>query len=493
MKSFRLPGPLSPSLAACLLASAAVTACAPATHISTPDTRLPVAFETPKGTAINAALPEQALDKWWLLFDDAQLTSLVEAALTAAPDARSAAARLEEAEAVRSQALLPFLPQGNLSGTARTSNSRQTTSFAFASPGGQSTSYNLQFNPTWELDFMGARHTVRRRADADLADARFDVEASRLALAAQVASDLIQARSIAVQLADAQDNARITRSMADLGKRKSDYGFSPTSDTARLESTALSGEAEVARLDGALRGAKRTLLTLVGRGYQPQDSLTVEPRLAAAPQVPASTPGALLARRPDVRQAEARLESQTTTVKLDKLQLFPNLTLEPGISFTRSSGVFESTTRMWSMGLGATVPILDRPRLLAEIRAQNARAEQAAVAYEKAVQSAYADAENTLTTLQADQRRAELLTQAEARSRFAFDAADKGYRAGLTDLTTLLQAEQGWRQARAALTNVRTANLQGAVNAFKALGGGWTPSDVTWKSASSDIKPVAAR
>jgi outer membrane protein TolC len=95
------------------------------------------------------------------------------------------------------------------------------------------------------------------------------------------------------------------------------------------------------------------------------------------------------------------------------------------------------------------------------------------VAYEKTIQTAYGDAERALITLEADRRRVGLLTSATERSRFAYNAAQEGYRMGLIDLTSAIQAEQTWRQTRAALTSAQVSVLLDAVTACKALGGGW--------------------
>jgi outer membrane protein TolC len=89
------------------------------------------------------------------------------------------------------------------------------------------------------------------------------------------------------------------------------------------------------------------------------------------------------------------------------------------------------------------------------------------------VANAYGDAEKALTTTEADGRRVKLLDDATRRSRFAFDAASKGYDLGLTDLTSLIQAEQTWRQTRATYTSAQISALVDTVAAFKALGGGW--------------------
>lgn len=474
---------------ALLSAAAALTACAPRVGLPTPDTRLPLAFEAKPNTP--AAAPAGAMDSWWLLFDDAQLTSLVDQALTASPDVRTAMARLREARANRSQALFPFYPQGNIGASAAeqyvhtdigglgsagattvgvvTGSSSQ---FAYS---GEQRQGGIAFNPTWELDLFGEIRVARRSADADLEGAGFDFEATRISLAAQTASLLFQARGTAVQLGDARENAGDAHSLARTAAAKVAAGLAARNETARLDADAETADAEVARLMAVLENQRRQLLALVGRGAAPAASLPITAEIAPAPVVPVTTPGELLARRPDVRRAERQLASAAARLQLNRLSLFPRLQLQPGVSLSRQETSYNVTSALWSIGVGLAVPVLDRPRLLAEIRAQTARGEQAAAQYERAVQNAYSDAEQALATIGSDQVRVVALSRATERARFAYDAATIGYRAGLIDLTTLIQAQQLWRGIRGQLTAVRTAALLNAVNAFKALGGGWTP------------------
>jgi outer membrane protein TolC len=116
------------------------------------------------------------------------------------------------------------------------------------------------------------------------------------------------------------------------------------------------------------------------------------------------------------------------------------------------------------------------PRLLAELHAQNARTEQAVIAYEKAVQTAFADSESALVQLDADKRRVALLTEGEMRAQRGYRANQIGYQRGLIDLQTTLSAEQSWRATRSQLTAAQVQALRRTVQAYKSLGGGW-PSD----------------
>lgn len=479
-------------LAGLLIGAVALGGCALDTRIPKADVRLPATFEAGATAGADGVQP-QALDRWWTLFDDAELAQLIDQALKASPDAKSALGRLREAGAVLNQTVFGLLPQGDLKGSATRQHVK--TSYRDVPPAlqpflgafgfsGNQTNYAANLNVSWELDLFGRDFGAIRVAQAELAAARFDYEASRMSLAANVASALFQARGLAIQLEEAKDNARLTGQLADASRKKFEHGLGSGADAARLGADAASAAAEVAGVEAQLKGAKRALLILVGRGGDPSDSLLIEARSYAPPPVPATAPGDLLTRRPDVREAEARVRSAAGQLRLDKLAVLPTFTILPSGSYSRQEAQYTTITSTGAVGVGVTVPFLSLPKTLATIRAQGARGEQAVAAYEKAVATAYGDAEKGLTTLKADEVRLGLLKDAADKSRFAYDAARKGYDLGLTDLTTLVQSEQLWRQARSAYTAAQTSALVDAVTTFKALGGGWPTGGSAGQGAS---------
>jgi NodT family efflux transporter outer membrane factor (OMF) lipoprotein len=443
-------------------------------QIPPPQVTIPARFEAPQATA----LPASTLDRWWLLFGDAQLSGLVEQALASAPDARTALARLREAQAARRGALTSYDPQGNPSLSAsrtRTEISGLPAAQTQALGEGRSATLNAGFNISWEADLFGRRAAARGAADADLAAAQFDYEATRLSLAANVATQLFATRGLAAQIAEAEETLRIAQDLARIGRLRVTSGLGTESDSARLDTQLANAQADLVNLKAQYAASRRTLLVLLGRGTDMLETLPIASVLPTPPRPPALTPAELMVRRPDVRQADAQLRSAAGNLRLDQLALFPRLTLQPGASYTRVLDPTSYVQSVWTLAAGLLVPVLDRPRLLSQIGAQTARGEQAVIAYEQAVQSAYGDAENTLTILSADFERLDRLTYAEQRARVAFSAQQQGYKAGIVDLDTLLQTEQAWRAARIALAAIKTSTLTDAVSSFKALGGGWSP------------------
>jgi len=472
-----------------LSAALAVAGCAPQAPIGRPQVSLPPRFES-----VEASVASPELDRWWEGLGDRQLTDLIETALAGATDARLAHARIREARALRAQARATTLPTGNLVANAAAQRTEQLAGNISPTPNapavtgqGWTEAYQLAFTPSWEVDLFGRLDAIRDRADLDERAAAFDYFAARMALAADVATGLFQARGLAAQQEDAAEALRIARDLAASAQLGVQRGLIAGADAARLDSDVANAEAEVARLAAATRIAKRSLLVLSGRPFVPTDALAITPLLPPPPALGETVPSVLLARRPDVLAAGARLASAARAIDIDRLALFPRVNFQPGATLTRTTGLFGGTSVLWSLASGIGLPVLDRARLIDQLRVTQARGEQAVITYEQAVQSAFGEAENTLTQLAADRLRLDELARATDRARYAFDAARTGYRIGLTDLTTLIQSQRTWLQTRSALRQLQSAALGDYVAAVRALGGGWSPQAVARSAGQPDV------
>src|SRR6185312_5979819 len=283
-------------LSLAVLACLALAACA---HVRPADVRLPAAYEAPRGQAPAGAID---LDRWWLAFGDAELSGLIDQALAANPDARSAAARLAEARANRTEALVHFLPQGDVTGSTRRTDTKQLAGTVFNFPGfsssGVSEAQAVNFNASWEVDIFGRFLAARKAVNGDLAAARFDYEGTRASLAANVADAYFQARGLAIQLADARETARIERELYDSATKRAAVGIAATSDADRVAGDLAQAEAQAAGFEAELQAQRRTLLILAGRIVEPTANIAVDASVGKLPPVPDSIPSELLKRRP---------------------------------------------------------------------------------------------------------------------------------------------------------------------------------------------------
>ncbi len=291
----------------------ASASCVDASH-RVPSIAVPQRFAYDRQT-----VPEAALDRWWLLFDDRQLTALVEEGLANAPNARSAIAILDEARAVRSAALSRFAPQGGVNVSAGV---QHTTVFGTNLQADQAV-FAGSFTPSWEIDLLGRRAALRRTADADLDVAMFDYHAARQSLGGNIAIGLFEARAYAVRLDQARETLRIATELARVGERRVTAGIGSRVDEASLQADEASAQSQVQLLEARLDVAARTLLVLLGRGTEPVAVAGVTATLIDLPPVPNAVPATLLARRPDILRAEAGLRFASGTLDLDAKALLP--------------------------------------------------------------------------------------------------------------------------------------------------------------------------
>ena len=437
------------------------------------------------------ALTPSALDRWWRLFGDPALDALEDEAAVSSIDSRILSARLDEARATRLAQRARTLPTGSITGAASHQKAYDLgagDSGDLNPSSGVTDSASGNFAVSWELDLFGRLAAARRVADADAARARFNIEGGRASLAADVADTWFQARGLSAQLDDARQTARIEADLLSIAGRKAAAGAAPPDDVDRVAGQLAQAQARATELQAQLDDSRQQLVILVGRDLSIPPTLETSGDLPPPPAPPLALPADLLSRRPDIREAEYRLKGELGAARLAHLAVFPTVTLLPalGLSSTSAPGVSfippttlinaqqTTTAGFWSMGASVSAPTLDIPRLLDEARAEDARARQVALAYEKVVRTAYGEAQTALTDLAAGEQALVLLTDGEIRARLAYDAAHRRYAHGLDDLTAVLSAEQTWRSVRSDLTAERMDTLRRAVRTYKALGGGWT-------------------
>lgn len=448
-----------------------VTACAGVPNPSPPRTILAPQFEARVEGEV------ASLDQWWLLYEDQQLAEVVEAALARNPTIDEALARVAEARALRGARLSRFGLQGNPQASVdRRDTSVDDAKGSTTDIAGSLDTTSADFQVSWEIDLFGRGLATRRASDAEVSAAGFAADGAKASLAAETADSLFTARAITAQLEAAREAERLQADLVRIVGRRVERGLAARSDLARVSAESAQATARTRGLEAERQAAVRSLLTLTGDVTSPTTSQTITAELSEPPLVPGSVPSDLLFRRPDVREAEARLTSAVSTLDLSRRELLPSLTLRPGVGWSRQQGSVDATTSYWSIGAGLAVPLFDRPRLLAEAQASGARAEGAVAAYERVLQTAFSEADRTLVLLEADRSVVTALAKGEEEARFAYSAALRRYGAGLDDLQAVLDAESAWRSVRANLIDARAQTLRRSTLAFRALGGGWAPT-----------------
>ncbi|GIL03779.1 MAG: RND transporter [Betaproteobacteria bacterium] len=421
------------------------------------------------------------LDRWWTLFNDPQLTALIEEALANNLDLRAAVARIDEARANLRLARSALFPSLDVTASSNRSKRSEATELRQGPPF-TSTTHNLGLAAAYEVDLWGKLRSGRDAADASLLATRFDAQTVRIALAAQAATTYFSLRAFDAELALTRATLATRDENVRLQQRRREAGVASEFEFAQAEAERAAVAAVVPPLERAVAQTEAALALLAGRSaravFAPQVARGVDlEKFDPGPDVPPGLPSDLLERRPDVRRAEAALVAADARIAEARAQYFPSLTLTAsfGGESAELSDLLKSPARIWSIAAGLVQPIIGIHRIGAQVDAAAARREQAALGYQQAVQAAFRDVHDALVAQRG--ARAALAAQEERRAKLAeaLRLAELRHRAGYSSFLEVLDAQRGLLAAereRIAALRDRQAAL---VDLYKALGGGWSP------------------
>jgi outer membrane protein, multidrug efflux system len=204
---------------------------------------------------------------------------------------------------------------------------------------------------------------------------------------------------------------------------------------------------------------------------------SVRPVPQVPPELPIGLPSDLARRRPDIREAEARLHAATARIGVAVGDLFPRLTLSAsgGTQSESASDLLKWASRFASIGPSLEVPLFDGSRW-ATVRLLNVRAQEAALDYQRTVLSALHEVENALAAYKADRDRGVSLAAAVEESRDALSLARDRYKSGVANFIDVLDAERSLQQNELSLATNTTAIATDLVAIYRTLGGGWDAS-----------------
>ena len=411
---------------------------------------------------------------WWKAFGDPTLDSLMDRALVGSLDVAQAQARIVQARAELSAAGAALAP----SVTAGTKVTRaQSSKNALSSYSEPYTQYQAGFDATWEIDLFGGLARGREKAQALYEASLEDLNATRLTLLGDVASNYISLRSSQAQLEIMRQNAEVEDRSAALAEERCNAGLVSELDAAQARTLAAQTRAQIPTLEASAKRSIHRLGILLGQS--PVFLLGELSSLKALPECPtagvANLPSGLLARRPDLRMKERQLAAAMADVGVAKADLYPSfdLTLGLGLESPETSNFATRSSRYWSVVPGLSLPVFNRGKLKAAVVQKQAVYDEDLVAFQAAWHTALEDVENALANCYAERARRKDLEEALLQSRRSTDLAELRYREGLTGYLDVLSAQASRCSAENQLVQSKASLLADYVSLYKSLGGGW--------------------
>ena len=441
----------------------------------TTPSQVPIA---PQKLGLGAEAAPRPAGEWWKAFADPQLDRLVTKLLAGNPSLQSALARIRAAQAQLSVALTGDYPSINIDGT----ETRQLLSneYVYPRPFGGSWQWvgDTEARLRWSLDFWGKQAALIARARSASEAAALDASAARLALAGQFAQSY-------VDLALAYENIDIARQT--VAERQTILDLTQSRVTAGLENEASLEQAKAllatSRMELRRAEAERDLgihavVALLGEGANVYGEIArPSAGIENALPLPQHLPADLLARRPDILAAHARIDVALHGRDAAHADFYPNIDLTAAIGFQAVGldKVFAGDALVMSAGPAIHLPVFDAGRIRAQYAGATADLDAAVADYNATVVGAVRQTADALTEVEslADQRRQQ--QQALDSASRAFDLAKERYRLGLDGQIPMLTAEATLLVARQQMAVLVTAAAGQRIALLLAVGGGFDP------------------
>jgi NodT family efflux transporter outer membrane factor (OMF) lipoprotein len=441
--------------------------------VSTPNPPEPPAvFAAAELAGADAALTDEARieQEWVETFATPELSGFVGEAVKTNPFLRAARERARAANNRAQGAAGSWLPDLNISFF---SSRTETPGVVDPKDRTRADLTTSELSSTWEADVWGRVLDRTRARFADSRAANADLAGARLSIAGQTARawiDLVQSRQL-LALAD-EDLAQRERAL-DITDRRYASGLADALAVRTARSQVASARAAQAQAGDAMLQSSRLLQTLLAR--YPDGALRTDSDLPQLPPITAAgAPADLLARRPDVAAAEARLDAAGLRASEARKAILPRLTISASASGS-GDGIRDVTdvdSLVTQVLGGLALPLFNGGALRAEARASNADARAAAASYVETAIGAWREVEDALSADGAFAVRETELARAAEEAREAQLLAERQYASGLATIFELIDAYTRRIDAERGLIQTRAARASNRVNYHVALGGG---------------------
>jgi NodT family efflux transporter outer membrane factor (OMF) lipoprotein len=407
---------------------------------------------------------------WWHGFGSSQLDDLIAQARRANDDIAAAIARVRQADAQAQISGAPLFPGVDVSGNATRQRQKPSGAGAGVTPVTFS-QFNLLASASYQLDFWGKNRATWDAASLAATASRYDRATVELTVMTSVATTYFQALELHDRLNVAEQDLSTAQTILD------DLRFEETValDVAQQETTVAVLNASIPPLRQQLRQTVDSLAVLVGKTPQELDAPGGALTDLSEPVVGPGLPSELLARRPDVAQAEAQLMSANANMAAARAAFFPSIDLAADGGFVSAalSSFFTPANKVFALSGAVTQQIFAGGALVGQYRLSKGRYAELLADYHKSVISAFSNVEDALVAAQqtAEQYRRE--QDAVAKARRAYEITEEQLHAGTVNVLTVLNTQSALFSAQDALVQVRFAHFQALVELFSALGGGW--------------------
>ncbi len=449
----------------------AIAGCTVGPNYRQPSYPTPSAYRGADNSSVTSAA-SLADEKWAQVFAEPELQTLIRTALTNNYDLRIAAQHVLEQQAQVQITRAQQFPQITGGGTGIGASIPPVAGANIGSPLAFG-SFNL--GASWIPDFWGLYRRQTEAARAQLLAQTWAQRAVQLSLVQQVATAYLELRALDRQIEITRQTLNVRQDSVKLTETLERGGSAPLSDVRQAEQLLYTASSQLPQLEQQVQQQENALSYLLGANPGPV-AHTDPNALTPPPQdVPTGIPSKLLARRPDIQQAEQTLIEANAQIGVARAQFFPQLsiTASAGLGGNEFSNLFDISGKT-IYGIGSlTQPIFEGGKLRGQLRLAKETEKEMVLSYQRAIAGAFRDVSNALIALNKQRAFREQQEKLVFAAQDATRLARVRYQGGAAAYLEVLTTDSTLYAAQLNLVGAQQGEALALVQLYSALGGGW--------------------
>jgi NodT family efflux transporter outer membrane factor (OMF) lipoprotein len=452
-------------------------------NYSKPKAEVPAAFvETPESWKL--AQPNDAVGKgkWWEIYQDQQLNQLEEQVNVSNQSLKAAEAQFAEARAAlrvtRSQKY-PTIGANPSAFHDRISANRPLLNGNSTNIKREYNDYIVPIDVSYEADLWGR---VRRLVEASRSEAQAsaaDLANVSLSLHAELASDYFLLRGVDAQKKLLDDNVQAFEKALELTQNRFQGGLASAVDVAQAQTILETTRAESIDLGVQRSAFQHAIAVLIGKPAS-VFALPPLPLDTPPPVIPSGLPSDLLERRPDIAAAERRVQEQNAQIGVAKAAYYPLVTLagSGGFESTVITTLIQGPSGLYSLGGQAAQTLFDGGKRKGNLEQARAGYDQSVDQYRATILTAFQEVEDNLAALRILEDESSTQARAVTAAQHSLSLSETRYRGGVTNYLEVTTAQSAALSDEVTAVNLLTRRMAASVLLIKALGGGWSASQI---------------
>jgi len=407
--------------------------------------------------------------KWWELFEDPLLYSLVTKALENNRDLKIAISRIAQARATVGFTRADQYPRldldaggsvGNFSGGSRSSDTNSTV--------------YLSAPLSWEIDFWGRFSRATEAARAELMASEYGLKTVQLTLISEVVTNYYQLLDFYRRLNISENTLKSRIASLEIIQQRFDKGIIAELDVNQAQIQKEIAAAAIPLYERSISKTENSLSILLGRlpgAVKTRKNINGHPQ---PPEIPVGMPSEVLERRPDISQVKYLLKAQTENIGIAEALRFPSISLTGtlGVASTEIGSVTVDGG-VWSVGGRILGPIFDFNKNKRRVEVEEEKTKQVLFQYEDTVLTAFREVEDALVEVATYRKELAAIDRQLKASKNANELSKERYDKGVSSYLEVLDTERSLFSTDLQQSELQQLYLNAHVSLYKALGGGW--------------------